>query len=111
MLSKEKRIPTGVLKNIKGEKQISTPYFSIKQSSSPDKPRVAVVVSSKVASKAVKRNLLRRRIYNVLANLYEGLGNFYLVIYTNKKTMSLDNKGLSKELEVALAKAGSIKVR
>lgn len=50
-------------------------FFAIKHvKSKTDKYRLAVVVSKKVNKKAVVRNRIRRRIYEVVRNIYKDFG-------------------------------------
>ena len=86
-----------------------TPFFSIKYTPSPDTPKIAVVVSKKVAKNAVVRNMFRGKIYDRIATVFDDLKAFYIAISPNKKTLKLNNSDLTKELNSALAEANLVK--
>jgi ribonuclease P protein component len=65
--------------------------------------RAAVVVSSKVSKKAVQRNKIRRRIYEILKEL--PLKNFDLIIVTRRPILKISFSELQKELKNALLKS------
>jgi ribonuclease P protein component len=84
-------------------KNVSFPFGSIKVLDGP--PRAAVVVSKKISSHAVLRNLLRRRVYAVLSTKLKSGGiKSVLIVYPNKKAASVPFAELALELERALAR-------
>ena len=71
------------------------------------KPRFAVVVSKKVASKAVLRNKLRRRVQHVLGDLASGVtGNLSILIFLKKEAVTLTFSAMRVEIAQLFSKAG-----
>jgi ribonuclease P protein component len=91
MLRKNRRITTKNFPSGKTGKLFSAPHFSLKAVSSPDSlvARFAVVVSKKVATKAVKRNHLRRVIYESIGTLHIRAENVMIIIYAKKDAGTL----------------------
>lgn len=80
MLSRSNRISKKLFPNTSTGKVFSNNDFSLRllvKNGSTEEFKASVVVSKKVAKTAVKRNLLRRRIYSVIqkerANIPKGL--------------------------------------
>ena len=68
------------------------------------KAKAAVVVSKKIAPRAVTRNLIRRRIYAILREeMKKGRLQHALVVYPNKRAVAAPFAALKTELERALA--------
>lgn len=64
-----------------------------------------VIISKKVASKAVERNLLKRRFLSLIQennNLLVSKG--YYVFYLKKEIITISRQDLSKEIQQALSK-------
>lgn len=63
-------------------------------------PRVAVVVSKKIYKSAVKRNLIRRRIFEIVRHkLSDDLSNFDVVITVfSPEVLMLSHQELSREV-------------
>ena len=65
----------------------------------------AVVMSKKIASKAVKRNFLRRRMYSALREIRDSQNNKYLGIFFMKQdALNLKYSDLKKEIILMLNK-------
>lgn len=59
--------------------------------------RIAVVISKKVAKSAVKRNLVRRRIYNYIQqkiNIFDGIRDVVITV-TSVELLSMNHKELT----------------
>lgn len=71
-----------------------------------DNYRVSVVVSKKVAKKAVKRNLLKRRVFSIVSENKKDLkeGGIY-TFYLKKGSLDVDFNDLKKEVINLLRKA------
>jgi len=78
----------------------------LKQPSSSDN-RVAVVVSKKVDKKAVVRNRIRRRVYEIIRNRWAGTRQGYDLVFTvhNKSIATIDHLELEAEIKKLLEKA------
>jgi ribonuclease P protein component len=69
-------------------------------------PRVAVIVSKKIFKHAVKRNRIRRRIYELIRARLDFTKNVDLVVIVlSDKILELSHEELDKELTKLLAKA------
>ena len=69
----------------------------------------SVVVSKKIARRAVVRNTLRRRGYRALGNIFEKMQNPYMgAFFLKKNTQELAFEELEHEFEVLLRKAGAV---
>lgn len=93
----------------KNGKTIRTKLFTIKFHPNSRKrfSRLAVVVSKKVAKKAVKRNFIRRRIYNLLhpkIGQFNKIYDFVFIVHSNELAeinfQELDQK-ITNELKTA----------
>ncbi len=82
--------------------EIRSSYFVIKISpSDSDHTKFAVVVSSKISKKAVERNKLRRRIYEIIRlnlNKFSIEPAEKIVILTRSRAISASYKTLENEL-------------
>lgn len=90
-----------------------TKYFNCKYVTNKNRTdsRVAVVVSKKIYKSAVRRNTIRRRIYEIIRfQLPNFTGTFDLIILvTTKEILSLSHQDLKTYLEQALQETGLIK--
>ncbi len=72
--------------------------------------RFGIVVNKKVAKKAIERNLLKRRIREILKLNYDTIvTGFDIIISTRPKTKEIPFSQLEKELLVLLANAKLVK--
>ena len=108
MLPKEHRLTAQELKNLPqtGARVIHAPLFVAKVFES-DRSACAVVVSKKVAPRAVDRNSVRRRVYHLLAA--HTLRPASVVIYTKHGINTSSPKELERQLLELLQKSGLIK--
>ncbi len=85
MLPKKQRLSTEEVQEVitKGRSVRGT-TLSIKYTENKGYFHAAVVVSKKVAKKAVDRNRLRRTIYMILSNMKEGLNGRNMVFFILK---------------------------
>ena len=72
-------------------------------------PRFAIIASNKVSKKAVVRNLLRRRIREILRKRLEKFLNIDGIIVLNPKTKDAEFKDLEKELDYIFKNAKILK--
>lgn len=69
----------------------------------------SIVVSKKVARRAVARNTLRRRAYRALSSVFEKMQNPHIgVFFLKKNAQELVFGELENEFETLLRKAGAI---
>ena len=91
---------------MRGARAFHSPHFfvRIKNGASSEGVKVAAVVSARVEKKAVKRNLLRRRMYEALRSHLPTLCGSRLVITAKKGAPALSFKELQSELSALLAR-------
>jgi len=103
MLSRSQKINTRLFKDIlnKGKKYNSA-YFFVKVLNNSDKSsqsRFTCVVSKKIIKSAVKRNLFKRRFFNIIKEIYTELPSSVMMIFFLKKGgEQLMYKDLKKEI-------------
>ncbi len=69
--------------------------------------KFAVVVPKKITSKAVTRNTIRRRIYEIIRNSTNNISSGYTIIITVKADISnLDHKSLQEKIIDGFKKSG-----
>lgn len=99
MLSKKYRATTeDVIQAVKKGSTIHTPYFSLRVSNQKEiPPRFSVVVSKKVASRAVERNTIKRRIRHAInPSTFPARKTF--IIYVKKEALSAGIKQIQDAL-------------
>lgn len=78
-------------------------YATLKSSPNPNRsqPRMAVVVSKKVLKSAVRRNRIRRRIYDYIRNQTPRLNQNYdiVIIVSSSELLSMPSEELVAQLE------------
>ena len=80
-----------------------------KQSDRLSPPLFAVVVSAKVSSKAVKRNLLKRRVRSALESYLDKVKTgYYLIFYINNSELEDINFAKLKERVLDLIKKAKL---
>jgi len=100
MISKKKRLNRATFAEIiKKSKKIEGKVFSYRLHFLKNglKHRFSVVVSSKVSSKAVIRNKIRRQIYEILEKMTFSKG-VAIVVYVKKEALGLDYMAINKEI-------------
>lgn len=92
---------------------LRTQLFTLKyvKNSKRSNPRVAIVVSKKVHKSAVKRNRVRRRMYELFRQHVSGVEEAYdiVCIITSPNLIDVGVNDLSKQVTMALVKAGLYK--
>ena len=110
MLTKSNRLKNDrdFQKIFKSGRFVSGPFITLKLA--PNKlpvNRFAFVVGVKVSKRAVKRNLLRRRMREITRKLLPALrGNFDVVMMAKPEALKTDFQQLESELRRSLTKAG-----
>lgn len=101
MLPKRKKLRSDDFKEKRAVlKKKSSPFFSINFYSQREKEaRFAIVVGSKVTKNKPQRNLLKRRVYEVIRDIIKkrSIGED-VIIYPKKEAISLDYKAISIEI-------------
>ncbi len=102
MLPRKNRIPTEYFPSVTRGKVTQNELFMvvIKTDISLLSPKCAVIISKKVAKKAVSRNRIRRQTYSVLKILIKKLPNAYISVFPKKTPMKTEEifSGLSNIL-------------
>lgn len=95
-------------KLFKNGKSFLTPVFSLKiAKNSLNTTRIAVIVGTKVHKRAVRRNLIKRRIRSAMAALLPALKpGFDIAISARSKALGLEFLNIGEELSLSLKKAG-----
>ena len=102
MLAKKNRLTTKKFQEVfkKGE-VIHTPLFMGRKMFSVDKnSHFAVVVSKKIARRAVDRNKMRRRVYAEIENILPNISPpIQMIIFLKKEVANLTKKDFRKQLQ------------
>lgn len=112
MLSSKKRVQKTIFTKISfGGKVIQSPYFSIKFVKNTDfslkESRFSVVISKKIVSKAVSRNLIKRRVYSCIKEMiYDIKPSFIVIFYIKKEILGISFANLKKEIKKTFEKIG-----
>jgi ribonuclease P protein component len=103
MLSKKDRVPRRLFKDIlrKGT-SVHSAHLSLRFAHGPNRARVAVSISKKVAKSAVARNTFRRRAYSALRPRLAGLKNGLYLFAAKPGADKLRGEKLSTELGTLL---------
>lgn len=114
MLPTKNRIGKGFLPDIlRQSRPFSSAYFVIrvhlrKEDLAPY-PRIAIVISKKVAGRAVDRHLIKRRISAILENLINQFKIVDFIILVQKNTLELKKEDLERDLLGLLKEAKILK--
>lgn len=101
MLKKAHKLNTSEFKEVFNfGKTIKNPLFIIKYKKSK-KPfaRFAVVVSKKISKKAVDRNLLKRRVYSAIQEVYTTFSVFDYIFILSSEVKDIQYKDLLENLK------------
>ena len=100
MLPKAQRLTSADFTQFRGSRSSHSPHFILRvvRAGSETVTKVAAVVSTKVAKSAVARNLLRRRIYAVLAGSPTHLRGRLITITAKAGASDLSFAELKSEL-------------
>jgi len=101
MLPKRYRLTTADFKNFKGAHVLHTPHFLLRVKRA-ERGRVAAVVSTAVAKRAVVRNTLRRRVYAVFEK--EPPSSILLVVSAKRGAAELSFQEIRQEVLGALTR-------
>ena len=112
MLPKSQRLTTEDFKDFRGSSTSHSAHFlfRVKRAAPPATTRMAAVVSSAVAKTAVMRNLMRRRIYEVLAK--EALSSpppLLITVTAKKGAPALSFQAVRAEIHAALLQMPSLR--
>jgi ribonuclease P protein component len=89
MLPKKNKLTKGEVPRLFSCPVISRNQFFVMRGEEGDRLRAAVVISKKVAARAVDRNRMRRRLYAALRSSQDGTTKGYtLVLQSTKLTLS-----------------------
>ncbi|MCK5021850.1 MAG: ribonuclease P protein component [Candidatus Pacebacteria bacterium] len=106
MLSKDKKINTQLFKEIlESGKMYSSDLFSLKylRSSIEENSRFAVVAPKKQFKKAFQRNFIKRKVFNIIKDVYEDiLPSFNIIFFLKKEVKDSNYEELKKEIITSL---------
>lgn len=110
MIKKENRLKSYEVGRVltKG-RFVKSPNFSCRIGSGKPgyRSKITVVVSKKVASKAVERNYLKRKTREAFAPIIGQLTGFYIVVFPRKEVKDLGFQTLQSEVIECLKKLQS----
>jgi len=102
MLSHSKKINTQLFKEILNKGKVRHfDYFSVKFLKSPlkEESKFTFVISKKVEKKAVLRNKLKRKAFNIINNNYKNLpSSINIIFFFKKEVKKLKFEVLKKEI-------------
>lgn len=105
MLKKRDRLTAKDIESLSLGKSVFGTLLSFRYVLAP-KTGISVTVSKKVASQAILRNRIRRRVYSVLQNIVPKVTTpAKILIMPKKECMNIPLSQISKEIEVLFAKA------
>ena len=101
MLPKKNKLSSEELRRVfeSGYKSFKTDIFTVLLLPDKEKLAFAVVVSNKVANKAHTRNLLKRKTFSVLKDLFEDFDKGLYVFIVKKNFEKEDRKILLRDIE------------
>lgn len=78
-----------------------------------DQSRVAVVVGKKIVKSAVRRNLIRRRLYEYASHRLLALGKVYdiVIIVKSSDSINMSHQEMTQQLDQVFHQAGIIDAR
>jgi ribonuclease P protein component len=107
MINKDQRIKSEYFDEIlkKGKRFFSESFTcSVLKNEETDNSKFAVVVSKKVSKLAVKRNILRRRMFALLSKQKESFPTpYFFVFFIKDKTFKV-NEGIKNEMKILIKK-------
>ena len=102
--NKRLKISKDQFERFKQGDKISNRWFTLFAiTSSEEKTKFGTIISKKIASKATKRNLLRRRLQSILLEMND-LHNFDLLILPKKPILELQFQELKNKIKIAVKK-------
>jgi len=103
MLTKKQRLTTKEFKTLfEAGKKVHTPLYSVVYVPSSTF-HASVVVSKKVARRAVDRNAMRRRVYSIVQNYTQNKGTFIFLM--KKKAFEVEYAVLKEGIQTFLNKS------
>lgn len=109
MLPREYRLSLGKSAQFEGQRLWFDFFDFVVRPNEAKKPRFAVIVSRRVAKKAVARNRARRLIFKVLENLLDQIDNIDLLVIVKRNLGQFRSQEVTLFLKEALTKAGVLK--
>lgn len=103
MLPKKKRVTKDIFQDIMDKGNVVHGSFFILRYLKQDIPQYAVVAPKKIAKTAVKRNSLRRKVYNTL-RLYDLKSNAGIFFY-KKEALLASPTDIKNDIDSILKKA------
>lgn len=108
MFPKTERLPKKLFDEVfSSGRSFHTTFFNVRYLKS-NSVRVAVVVSKKVATGAVKRHFLKRRIFNCLNTIKQDFPVGSYILFLKKKDGNYSREDISNDLEEIVNKVVNI---
>ena len=99
----------------KNGQAVRTRFATLKSTTNPHKklPRIAVVISKKVLKSAVRRNRIRRRMYEYIRLQIPNLTDVYdiVIIVSSSELLTMSSIELNSQLDQLFAQANLLKHR
>jgi ribonuclease P protein component len=106
MLKKADRLTTADITALSQGKSVFGTLLSLRFTPA-DRSKFAVSVSKKVASRAVDRNVIRRKVYDAIKTAQDGLKtSVFAMILPKKECLTADSESVRSEIEAVFKKAG-----
>ena len=106
MLPKRQRLTSSEVRHLLREgKKVSSPPFSLCVSSKSDKKGYAVVISSKIAGSKVKRNSVRRLVYEIIGSVSDSLSQKEVVVFVLSDISLIPQMEIQKKIVDLFIKA------
>src|SRR3989344_3609734 len=99
MLSRRRRLPRPLFSDTADRGRIIHTDFATLRALGAKESRFSVVVGKKVASRAHKRNLIRRRIYSIIESFYISRP-VRAIVFTKKKAAESTFRDMKEEVRV-----------
>jgi ribonuclease P protein component len=111
MLQRSQRLSVEQFNVVMAKGKISqSPFFSIRFMKCKGPTKISAVAGQKIFKKAVERTTLRRKIYEVVRNMYPLLvPESHIAVFAKQSLDSLDHQTMAEELKKAFVKAGLIR--
>ncbi|MDP2705188.1 MAG: ribonuclease P protein component [bacterium] len=106
MLPKRQRLTSSEVRHLLREgKKVSSHPFSLCVSSKSDKKGYAVVISSKIAGSKVKRNSIRRLVYEIIGSVMGSLSQKEVVVFVLSDVSLIPQMEIQKKIVDLFVKA------
>jgi len=107
---KYRLIGSRLFDKIHKQKSVKSSFFVIKSLVNRfSNPRFSLIISKKVSPKSVERNLLKKRLSEIIRSIIFTIKNFDIIIMVSPEAKKLSFEELSQEIKKAFKKANLFK--